>query len=125
MSSSPAAAGSPRTSAAPTSPTAPGTSSQNAGRNVTCEPRAVRHGIADPGPQTLVAPLVTFLPGAALTTATVELAVAATTGTRTDGAWWPGASRTRTPTHAPSTAAIATSGSGGRCSRQSAAVIRP
>jgi len=36
--------------------------------------QAVRHGIADPGLQTLVAPLVTFLPGAALTTATVELA---------------------------------------------------
>lgn len=34
----------------------------------------VKHGIADPGLRTLIAPLVTFLPGAALTTATVELA---------------------------------------------------
>jgi len=35
---------------------------------------AVQHGIADPGLRTLIAPLVTFLPGSALTTATVELA---------------------------------------------------
>jgi uncharacterized membrane protein YjjP (DUF1212 family) len=35
---------------------------------------AVKHGIADPGLRTLIAPLVTFLPGAAVTTATVELA---------------------------------------------------
>jgi uncharacterized membrane protein YjjP (DUF1212 family) len=35
---------------------------------------AVKHGIADAGLRTLVAPLVTFLPGGALTTATVELA---------------------------------------------------
>jgi uncharacterized membrane protein YjjP (DUF1212 family) len=35
---------------------------------------AVRHGLADPGLRTLIAPLVTFLPGGALTTATVELA---------------------------------------------------
>jgi uncharacterized membrane protein YjjP (DUF1212 family) len=35
---------------------------------------AVKHGIADPGLRALIAPLVTFLPGAALTTATVELA---------------------------------------------------
>lgn len=35
---------------------------------------AVKHGIADPGLRTLIAVLVTFLPGAALTTATVELA---------------------------------------------------
>jgi uncharacterized membrane protein YjjP (DUF1212 family) len=35
---------------------------------------AVKHGIADPGLTTLIAPLVTFLPGGALTTATVELA---------------------------------------------------
>lgn len=35
---------------------------------------AVQHGIADPGLRTLIAPLVTFLPGGALTTATVELA---------------------------------------------------
>jgi uncharacterized membrane protein YjjB (DUF3815 family) len=35
---------------------------------------AVRHGIADPGLRTLIAPLVTFLPGGVLTTATVELA---------------------------------------------------
>ena len=35
---------------------------------------AVQHGIADPGLRTLIAPLITFLPGAALTTATVELA---------------------------------------------------
>jgi uncharacterized membrane protein YjjP (DUF1212 family) len=34
----------------------------------------VKHGTADPGLRTLIAPLVTFLPGAALTTATVELA---------------------------------------------------
>lgn len=35
---------------------------------------AVKHGAADPGLRTLVAPLITFLPGAVLTTATVELA---------------------------------------------------
>lgn len=35
---------------------------------------AVRHGVADPGLNTVVAPLVAMLPGAALTTATVELA---------------------------------------------------
>ncbi|HEX4188521.1 MAG TPA: threonine/serine exporter family protein [Solirubrobacteraceae bacterium] len=35
---------------------------------------AVKGGIADPGLRTLIAPLVTFLPGGALTTATVELA---------------------------------------------------
>lgn len=35
---------------------------------------AVKHGIADPGLRTLIAPLVTFLPGSILTTATVELA---------------------------------------------------
>lgn len=35
---------------------------------------AVEHGIADPGLRTLIAPLVTFLPGSALTTATIELA---------------------------------------------------
>lgn len=35
---------------------------------------AVDHGIADLGMPVLIAPLVTFLPGAALTTATVELA---------------------------------------------------
>jgi uncharacterized membrane protein YjjB (DUF3815 family) len=35
---------------------------------------AVKHGIADAGLRTLIAPLVTFLPGSALTTATVELA---------------------------------------------------
>lgn len=35
---------------------------------------AVKHGIADPGLRTLIAPLVTFLPGGVLTTATVELA---------------------------------------------------
>jgi uncharacterized membrane protein YjjP (DUF1212 family) len=35
---------------------------------------AVQHGIADPGLRTLIAPLVTFLPGSALTTATIELA---------------------------------------------------
>jgi len=35
---------------------------------------AVQHGAADPGLRTLVAPLVVFLPGAMLTTATVELA---------------------------------------------------
>jgi uncharacterized membrane protein YjjP (DUF1212 family) len=35
---------------------------------------AVRFGIADPALRTLIAPLVTFLPGGALTTATVELA---------------------------------------------------
>jgi uncharacterized membrane protein YjjP (DUF1212 family) len=36
--------------------------------------QAVKHGIADPGLRTLIAPLVTFLPGGVLTTATVELA---------------------------------------------------
>lgn len=35
---------------------------------------AVKHGIADPELRALIAPLVTFLPGGALTTATVELA---------------------------------------------------
>lgn len=35
---------------------------------------AVKHGIADPGLRTLIAPLVTFLPGGVLTTATMELA---------------------------------------------------
>jgi uncharacterized membrane protein YjjP (DUF1212 family) len=35
---------------------------------------AVKRGWADPGLRALIAPLVTFLPGAALTTATVELA---------------------------------------------------
>lgn len=35
---------------------------------------AVKRGIADPGLRTLIAPLITFLPGGALTTATVELA---------------------------------------------------
>ncbi len=35
---------------------------------------AVKHGAADPGLRALIAPLVTFLPGSALTTATVELA---------------------------------------------------
>jgi uncharacterized membrane protein YjjP (DUF1212 family) len=35
---------------------------------------AVKHGAADPGLRTLIAPLVTFLPGGALTTGTVELA---------------------------------------------------
>jgi uncharacterized membrane protein YjjP (DUF1212 family) len=35
---------------------------------------AVQRGAADPGLRPLIAPLVTFLPGAALTTATVELA---------------------------------------------------
>jgi uncharacterized membrane protein YjjP (DUF1212 family) len=35
---------------------------------------AVQHGAADPGLRTMIAPLVMFLPGAALTTATVELA---------------------------------------------------
>jgi uncharacterized membrane protein YjjB (DUF3815 family) len=35
---------------------------------------AVKHGIADPGLRALIAPLVTFLPGGVLTTATVELA---------------------------------------------------
>src|SRR5205085_8618051 len=34
----------------------------------------VKHGLADPGLRTLIAPLVTFLPGGVLTTATVELA---------------------------------------------------
>ena len=36
--------------------------------------QAVKHGAADPGLRTLIAPLVTLLPGAILTTATVELA---------------------------------------------------
>jgi uncharacterized membrane protein YjjP (DUF1212 family) len=36
--------------------------------------QGVKHGWADPGLRILIAPLVTFLPGAALTTATVELA---------------------------------------------------
>jgi len=35
---------------------------------------AVRHGLADPGLRTLVAPLVAFLPGGVLTTGTIELA---------------------------------------------------
>jgi uncharacterized membrane protein YjjP (DUF1212 family) len=35
---------------------------------------AVKHGIADPGLRALIAPLVTFLPGGALTTGTLELA---------------------------------------------------
>ena len=35
---------------------------------------AVKRGIADPGLRTLIAPLVTFLPGGVLATATVELA---------------------------------------------------
>ena len=35
---------------------------------------AVKHGAADPGLRTLIAPLVIFLPGGVLTTATVELA---------------------------------------------------
>ena len=35
---------------------------------------AVEHGVVDPGPRALIAPLVTFLPGGVLTTATVELA---------------------------------------------------
>ena len=35
---------------------------------------AVKHGAADPGLRTLIAPLVMFLPGGVLTTATVELA---------------------------------------------------
>lgn len=35
---------------------------------------AVKHGAADPGLRALIAPLVTSLPGGALTTATVELA---------------------------------------------------
>jgi uncharacterized membrane protein YjjP (DUF1212 family) len=35
---------------------------------------AVKHGIVDPGLRALIAPLVTFLPGGVLTTATVELA---------------------------------------------------
>ncbi|SOD74904.1 uncharacterized membrane protein YjjP [Jatrophihabitans sp. GAS493] len=35
---------------------------------------AIQHGVADLGLPVLIAPLVTFLPGAALTTATVELA---------------------------------------------------
>lgn len=35
---------------------------------------AVSHGVADAGLRTLIAPLVTFLPGGVLTTATVELA---------------------------------------------------
>jgi uncharacterized membrane protein YjjP (DUF1212 family) len=35
---------------------------------------AVKHGLADPGLRAMIAPLVTFLPGGVLTTATVELA---------------------------------------------------
>lgn len=35
---------------------------------------AVRYGVVDPGLRTLVAPLVAFLPGGVLTTATIELA---------------------------------------------------
>lgn len=35
---------------------------------------ALKHGIADPGLRALIAPLVTFLPGGALTTGTLELA---------------------------------------------------
>lgn len=35
---------------------------------------AVKHGIADPGLRPLIAPLVAFLPGGVLTTATIELA---------------------------------------------------
>jgi uncharacterized membrane protein YjjP (DUF1212 family) len=35
---------------------------------------AVKHGLADPGLRTLIAPLVAFLPGGVLTTATIELA---------------------------------------------------
>lgn len=35
---------------------------------------AVKYGIADPGLRTLIAPLVAFLPGGVLTTATIELA---------------------------------------------------
>ena len=35
---------------------------------------AVKHGAADPGLRTLIAPLIIFLPGGVLTTATVELA---------------------------------------------------
>jgi uncharacterized membrane protein/uncharacterized membrane protein YjjP (DUF1212 family) len=35
---------------------------------------AVREGVVDPGLRTLIAPLITFLPGGMLTTATVELA---------------------------------------------------
>ena len=35
---------------------------------------AVSHGVADPGLRTLIAPLVTFLPGGVLATATLELA---------------------------------------------------
>lgn len=35
---------------------------------------AVDHGLADPGLRALIAPLVTFLPGGVLTTATIELA---------------------------------------------------
>jgi hypothetical protein len=34
----------------------------------------LKHGAVDPGMSALIAPLVTFLPGGALTTATVELA---------------------------------------------------
>src|SRR3954463_15929937 len=34
----------------------------------------VKHGVVDPGMSSLIAPLVTFLPGGVLTTATVELA---------------------------------------------------
>ncbi len=42
---------------------------------------AVKHGYADPGLRALIAPLVTFLPGGALTTGTLEL------GLRRDGRW--------------------------------------
>lgn len=35
---------------------------------------AVKHGVADPGLRTLIAPLVAFLPGGVLATATIELA---------------------------------------------------
>jgi uncharacterized membrane protein YjjP (DUF1212 family) len=39
-----------------------------------CSFEALKHGLGDPGLRTLIAPLVTFLPGSALTTGTVELA---------------------------------------------------
>lgn len=39
-----------------------------------CTFEAVRYAVTDPGLRTLIAPLVTLLPGAALTTVTVELA---------------------------------------------------
>jgi uncharacterized membrane protein YjjP (DUF1212 family) len=39
-----------------------------------CSFEALKHGIGDPGLRTLIAPLVIFLPGSALTTGTVELA---------------------------------------------------